>query len=188
MLSNIVKILYTFTYISHFFLIIFVLKIFQTINTQEWLMKKDIFDWTIFLLYNLWPLIVFFGMLYLCWLIIRKSIKLPRTTGKFRSGNIQDYNIAIMLSQLIPYISILLQLMHVEEKYVLVSCIVLILIFLLLLKDRGSFNISLSFLGYKQYRVSSDSNSYLLVSKRRINNFNHNFILVELNDETLLEV
>lgn len=113
---------------------------------------------------------------------------MPKTTAKFRNGSIQDFSFSFIASQFLPYITILLKIASLQYKYVLNSLVVLIFISLLLLIDRGYFNISLYILRYNQYRVNNDTNSYMLVSKRRINNFNHIFNLVELNNEILLEV
>lgn len=184
MLSNLFKILYTFTYISHFFLVLFIYQLFDS-GKNIW--QTNIIRWHQYILDVIWPLLVFLLLLFICHYIIKKSKKLPRTTATFKNGS-QQKATPMMVSQLLPYISIILKFVNQQDVFALFSLIVLILLSLLLLINRGCYNVSLAILGYKQYRVNSESNSYLLVSKRRINNFNHTFNMVELNNEILLEV
>lgn len=44
------------------------------------------------------------------------------------------------------------------------------------------------FLGYNQYRVSTDSTEYWLISKRKINNFSSSFTVVEISDKVLMRL
>lgn len=187
MLSNLFKILYTLTYINHFFLIIFLYQLYEAFKTNDWKTNNGLTEWTLFIINIVWPIVVFLLLIFLCSFIIKKSKELPRTTAIFKNGNQQDIVSPIMASQLSPYISIILKLVNQQDVFVLLS-LILIPLSLLLLINRGCYNVSLALLGYKQYRVNSETNSYLLVSKRRINNFNHTFNLVELNNEILLEI
>lgn len=188
MLSNLFKILYTLTYINHFFLIIFLYQLYEAFKANDWKTNNGFTEWTLFIINIVWPIVVFLLLIFLCGFIIRTSKDLPRTTAIFKNGNQQDIVSPIMASQFLPYISFVLKLVKRQETFAMVSLIILIPMSFLLLMNRGCYNVSLAILGYKQYRVNSETNSYLLISKRRINNFNHTFNLVELNNEILLEI
>ena len=87
---------------------------------------------------------------------------------------------------LFPYVTLLTA--FIGKDIACGSFVFVMLILWLLLCSYGNFNIVVWALGYHQYKVSTDSASYWMISKGRITHFSFSYKVVEITHNVLLRV
>lgn len=69
-------------------------------------------------------------------------------------------------------------------KYIVITVLLLWAFF----TSYGAFNMSLYFMQYNQYKVSTNSSEYWLISKRKIRDISRNYHVVEISNKVFLIV
>lgn len=129
--------------------------------------------------------------LVVLWFIYINSIKCARkclmsTTIKITKSDLMGLDMVFFDKSLLPYLTILTTFIGKKFTFILFPITALLLCFFLV--HQGNFNIMAFALGYKQYKVSTASSSYWLISKRRIYDFSSSYKVVEISDNVLLRV
>lgn len=125
-------------------------------------------------------------LIILCLIIANAMVK---GTKKFASYTVQmkssdPYGVEILYTgvQIIPYLTFILR----EQLFGYWGALVLVLITVLFLTWYGSFNLSLLFIGYRQYRVKTENSTFWLVSRRKISNFSGSESIYTLQDNVFV--
>ena len=84
--------------------------------------------------------------------------------------------------QIIPYLTFVFR----EQLFGFRGALVLVIVSVLFLVWHGSFNLSLLFLGYRQYRVKTENSTIWLVSMRKISNFSSSELVHTLQDNVFV--
>ncbi len=84
--------------------------------------------------------------------------------------------------QLVPYFTFAFR----EELFGYWGVFALLIITVLFLTSFGTFNLSLLFLGYRQYCIKTDNSTVWLVSKRKISDFSNSELVHTLQDNVFV--
>lgn len=128
-----------------------------------------------------------FFFIILCLIIAKAMVngtkKFARYTVQMKSSDPFGVDILYTGVQIIPYLSLIFR----EQLFGFWGASVLVLITVLFLTWHGSYNLSLLFLGYRQYRVKTESSTFWLVSERKISNFLNSESVYTLQDNVFVK-
>lgn len=133
------------------------------------------------------PLII----LLILWFIFRKTTEYARkhlapVTIKISKSDLTAIDVIFADKSFLPYITLLTS--FVGKSFAAILFPVATIFFWFFLAHYGNFNTMAFVLGYKQYKVSTASASYWLISNKRINNFTSPYTVVEISDSILLRI
>lgn len=133
-----------------------------------------------------YPAILFVVILGLCKYTLSKgSSTLTRNQLKGQKSKTIGLGSTTLIGQLIPLATQLKDLGAISSS--LTMCFIMPILWLLY-TTFGSLNPSLYILRYHQYRISTDSSDYWLISRRKIRNFSQSFAVVEISNGIMLRV
>lgn len=187
MYSAFVRVLYSLSYFS---LMLIIIEVINTVNS--W----DILDfyWPPNIVEGLhafctihYPLIILSFILLFCWkLICNSHSKLSPKQLKAVKSNAIGLESFLLLGQLVPLLTLFEKIFDTSSSVICI--VVLIVLILSYFNTYGSFNLSLYLLQYHQYKVSTNSSEYWLISKREIRDFSQSFTVVEISNRILLRI
>lgn len=134
------------------------------------------------LLYIHYPLLFVIYCLIVAKLMVVNSKKLAGYTIQMKSE--EAYGIEILYTgvQIVPYLTFLLR----NEWFSKWGAIMLLVVSVFFLVVHGTYNLSLAILGYKQYKVKTESTTCMLICKRRISNFSNSEFIHTLQDNVFV--
>ena len=187
MFSPIIRLIYTLTYFCHIAAIGELYQLYKHWNRLSFYWNGMICEGVKEIISIHFPLII----LLILWLIFRKAIECARkhltpTTIKIIKSDALGIDAIFTDKSFIPYITLLIS--FVGKNFAVVLFLVSIIFLWLFLAHYGNFNTMAFVPGYKQYKVSTSSASYWLISKKRINNFSSSYKVVEISDNVLLRI
>lgn len=134
-----------------------------------------------------YPLLILLLMLLTCSITFRKArITLVHSQLKVQKANNIGIDSFLLFGQIVPLLTLIEKLLIPSYSKVIFAMSVLIL--LMFFTSYGAFNMSLYILQYHQYKVSTNSSEYWLISKRRIRDFSQSFTVVEISNKVLLRI
>ena len=133
-----------------------------------------------------YPIMLFLLMLLSCKYIIEKAINsLSVFSMKIEKSNPIGLNSFMLLGQLVPLLSLSDKINFSYSGIIFVITVLLLWAFF---TSYGAFNMSLHFLQYNQYKVSTNSSEYWLISKRKIRDISRSYHVVEISNKVFLIV
>lgn len=134
-----------------------------------------------------YPLLILLLMLLVCSITFHNArITLAHSQLKvLKSSNI-GLDSFFQLGQIVPLLTLTEKLLTPSFSSVILAITVLIL--WPFFASYGSFNMSLYIMQYHQYKISTNSSEYWLVSKRKIRDFSQSFTVVEISNKILLRI
>lgn len=182
MYSWFLRFIYSFTYYIHLGIVAEIYLISMNGFVPEYTRCQTVCDKIQAVIQIHYPVL----LIILCLIIANAMVK---GTKKFASYTVQmkssdPYGVEILYTgvQIIPYLTFILR----EQLFGYWGALVLVLITVLFLTWHGSFNLSLLFIGYKQYRVKTENSTFWLVSRRKISNFSGSESIYTLQDNVFV--
>ena len=105
---------------------------------------------------------------------------------KIEKSNPIGLNSFMLLGQLVPLLSLSDKILNFSYSGIIFVIIVLLL--WAFFTSYGAFNMSLYFMQYNQYKVSTNSSEYWLISKRKIRDISRSYHVVEISNKVFLIV
>lgn len=187
MFSIIVRLIYALTYFSFMSLVLECLNICKNWGNINIYLSPNIFEGIEAFCVIHYPILLFLLQLWASKVIIRaaKTNIVQTQLRVLKSANV-GMDSLLFLGQLVPVLTLFEKV--TSANFTLLLFAVLIFVLMLFLISYGAFDLSLFFLGYHQYKVSTNSSEYWLISKRRIRDFSQSFTVVEISDKILLRI
>ena len=128
------------------------------------------------------PIIIIMLCLIIANAMVKGTKKLASFTVQMKSS--ESFNIEILYTgvQIIPYLTFVFK----EQLLGFRGAAVLLLITVVFLTWHGAYNLSLLFLGYRQYRIRTENSTIWLISKRKISNFSNSESVHTLQDNVFV--
>lgn len=187
MYSRIIRLLYS---LSYFTLFAFLLEIYNVaVIWGEISIYWDLCSIREFCFIH-YPVLIIVVLLCVSKSILKRAERnLSKTQILVKKSSPFSLESCLLVGQFIPFFTFTEKLIG-KSSTTLTSVLTIVSILLLsfLMDVYGGFNLSMFFLGYNQYRVSTDSTEYWLISKRKINNFSSSFTVVEISDKVLMRL
>lgn len=129
-----------------------------------------------------YPLLFVIYCLIVAKLMVVNSKNLAGYTIQMKSE--EAYGIEILYTgvQIVPYLTFLLK----NEWLSKWGTMVLLVVSVFFLVVHGTYNLSLAILGYKQYKVKTESTTCWLICKRRVSNFSNSEFIHTLQDNVFV--
>lgn len=128
------------------------------------------------------PLLFVILCLVVALLMVKHCKKLAPNTMKLHCDEAYGLELMYTGTQALPYITFIFR----EQWFGIWCAITVLFMTLCFLISHGTYNLTLMFLGYKQYRVQAASSSYWMISKRRISNFTSSEVVYKLQDNVVI--
>ena len=129
-----------------------------------------------------YPLVFTVFCLVVADMMVKKCKRLAPNTIRINNDATYGMEILSISTQVLPYGTLIFR----EQSLGVKGLITVMLITMFFLTSHGSFNLTLMFLGYKQYRVNAASSTYWMISKRRISNFTSSEVIHKLQDNVVI--
>lgn len=182
MYSWILRFIYSFTYYIHLGIAVEIYQVSKHGVCPAFTPEQTIWDQAVAVIQLHYPLL----LVVLCLIIAKTMVvgakKFARYTVQMKSSDPFDIDILYTGVQIIPYLTLIFR----EQLFGFWGASVLVLITVLFLTWHGSYNLSLLFMGYRQYRVKTENSTFWLVSKRKISNFLNSESVYTLQDNVLV--
>lgn len=182
MYSWILRFLYSFTYYIHLGIAGEMYQISKHGIIPEFTSNLVVWDKGIAVLQIHYPIL----LIFLCLIIAKTMVKGIKNLSSFtvQMKSSEPFSIEILYTgvQIIPYLSFVFR----EHLLGLGGVFVLIFVTVIFLTWHGSFNLSLLFLGYRQYRVRTENSTLWLICKRKISNFSNSESVFTLQDNVFV--
>lgn len=134
-----------------------------------------------------YPIMLFLLMLLSCKYIIKKAINsLSVFSMKIEKSNPIGLNSFMFLGQLVPLLSLSDKILNFSYSGIIF--VITVLLLWAFFTSYGAFNMSLYFMQYNQYKVSTNSSEYWLISKRKIRDISRSYYIVEISNKVFLIV
>ena len=125
-------------------------------------------------------------LVILCLIIAKAMVKGTKNLASYtvQMKNSEPFSIEILYTgvQIIPYLTLIFR----EQLFGFLGASVLVLVTVLFLTRHGAYNLSLLFLGYRQYKIKTENSTIWLVSKRKISSFSDSVLVHTLKDNVLV--
>lgn len=182
MYSWILRFIYSFTYYIHFGIVWEFYQINKHGLIPACAMNQTLGEYATSILQIHYPLLPILLCLIIAKVMVRGTKHFARTTTQMKEA--EPFGIELLYTgiQIIPYLSFVFR----EKLFGLWGASALILVTVLFLTRHGSYNISLLFLGYSQYKVKTENSTIWLVSKRKISNFSNSETVQTLQDNVFV--
>lgn len=182
MYSKLLRFIYASTYYIH---IGIVGEIYKITNYGLLPDFKDDWSWWKYI-YEVacihYPLVFAVFCLVVADVMVKNCKRLAPNTIRLNNDAAYGTEILYASTQVLPYVTFI----FMEQSFGVKSLITVMLITMFFLTSHGSFNLTLMFLGYKQYRVNAASSTYWMISKRRISNFTSSEVIYRLQDNVVI--
>lgn len=131
--------------------------------------------------------LIFLVLLIICDFVLKKAVKtVTHTSIKINMGNIasgkqilSDFNFIISIVSVFASWKM--------QNFALFLLVISVLVVICFFTGYTTFNVAAWILGYKQYKVATNTD-YWLLSKSCIYNFNASYEVVEISNNTLLKI
>lgn len=187
MYSSFIRILYSFSYFSLMLILIEVVNIVNSWDILDFYWNSNVIDGLQAFCVIHYPFIIFVLMLLFCkYILVDAHSKLAKKQLKVVKSNPIGLDSFFFLGQLVPLLTLSEKIFDPSSslKYFAIFIVLMLLYFI----SYGSFNMSLYLMQYHQYKVSTNSSEYWLISKRKIRDFSQSFTVVEISNRILLRV
>lgn len=182
MYSWFLRFIYSFTYYIHLGI---AGEIFL-ISKHGWLpsfgQDQTVWDKIMAVIQIYYPLL----LVILCLIISRAMVKGTKNFAGFtvQMKSSEPFGIEILYTgvQIVPYLAFIFR----EQLFGFLGASVMVFITILFLTWHGAFNLTLLFLGYRQYRVKTENSTFWLISKRKISNFSNSEFVHTLQDNVFV--
>lgn len=187
MFSLIIRFTYALTYFSHVAVVGELYQLYKNWNKLSLYWDGMISEGLRSIISIHFPLIILF-VLWLVFVILIKCARKYLTPLKIQiaKSDLTGFDMIFTDKSLFPYITILIS--FVGKNFIVILFPATVILLWLLLAHMGNFNIIAFVLGYKQYKVSTASASYWLISKKRICDFTSSYKVVEISNNVLLRI
>lgn len=182
MYSWFLRFVYSFTYYIHLGIVAEIYLISKNGFIPEFSPCQTVCDKMLSILQNHYPVL----LIILCLIVANAMVK---GTKKFASYTVQmkssdPFGVEILYTgvQIIPYLTLIFR----EQLFGYRGALVLVIVMVLFLTWHGSYNLSLLFLGYRQYRVKTANSTFWLISRRKISNFSSSESIHTLQDNVFV--
>ncbi len=182
MYSWLLRFIYSFTYYIHIGIAWEIYQITQHGWIPTFTPGQTIWDKVLAVVSVHYPVLFIILCLIIANAMVKGTNKFVSYTVQLKSSDSFDIGILYTGVQIVPYLTFLFR----EQQFELVGALVLVLITVLFLTGQGSYNLSLLFLGYRQYRVKTENNTYWLVCRRKISNFSNSESVYTLQDNVFV--
>lgn len=167
MYSWLLRFVYSFTYYIHLGI---VAEIYQISKHGAWPVftpDQTVLGQAVAVIQLHYPLL----LVVLCLIIAKTMVKGTKNSASYtvQMKSSDPFGVEILYTgvQIVPYLTLIFR----EQLFGFWGASVLVLVTVLFLTWHGSFNLSLLFLGYRQYRVKTENSTFWLICKRKISNF-----------------
>lgn len=182
MYSKLLRFIYSSTYYIHVGIVGEIFKVSKYGFLPEF--KDDWSGWNC--IYEVgcihFPLAFVIFCLIVAKLMVKYCKKLAPNTMKLNSDEAYGLELMYTGTQALPYITFIFR----EQWFGIWGTITVLFITLCFLISHGTYNLTLMFLGYKQYRVHAASSSYWMISTRRMSNFTNSEVVYKLQDNVVV--
>ena len=182
MYSKLLRFIYSFTYYIHLGIVAEIIQIIQHGWIPTFTPDQTIWDKVLAVGLIHYPVLFVILCLIIANAMVKGTKKFASYTVQMKSSESLDVGILYTGVQIVPYLTFLFR----EQQFGLWGALVLVLITVLFLTWHGSFNISLLFLGYKQYRIKTENSTFWLISRRKISNFSGSESIHTLQDNVFV--
>lgn len=129
-----------------------------------------------------YPLVFVVFCLVVADVMVKNCKRFAPNTIQLNNDSSYGMEILYTSTQVLPYVTSIFG----EQSLGVKGVIIVMLITMFFLTSHGSFNLTLMFLGYNQYRVNAASSTYWMISKRRISNFTSSEEIHKLQDNVVI--
>lgn len=186
MFSKFIRSVYSLSYFSLMLVILEFVNIVNSWKSIDFYWNFNIEGFKAFCVIH-YPIMLFLLMLLSCKYIIEKAINsLSVFSMKIEKSNPIGLHSFMLLGQLVPLLSISDKILNFSFSGIIFVIIVLLL--WAFFTSYGAFNMSLYFMQYNQYKVSTNSSEYWLISKRKIRDISRSYQVVEISNKVFLIV
>lgn len=182
MYSYLLRLAYSVTYYIHLGIIVEAYKIYNQGLYPVYESDASYISIATDLLSIHYPLFFVIYCLIFAKIMVVNSKKLAGYSIQMKSE--EAYNIEILYTgvQIAPYLTFLLKTEWLNKW----GTVVLVILPVFFLVAHGTYNLSLAFLGYKQYKVKTNNTTCWLICKRRISNFSNSEYIHILQDNVFV--
>lgn len=187
MFSMVVRLVYALTCFSLMTLVLEGLNVWRNLDIVSFCWNSNVIEGLEAFCVIHYPLLIFLLLLVACKVMLcvaKKELSHTRIQVQ-KSANI-GMDSVLFLAQLVPMITLFEKI--VGYSFTVVTFVILVVVLIFFIPNYGAFNLSIYMLNYYQYKVSTGSSEYWLISKRRIRDFSQSFTVVEISDKILLRI
>lgn len=187
MFTKAIRIVYSISYFSLLALMLEVVNVATNWNDMSIYWTPKFLDGVQAFCVIHYPLLIFLLMLLSCNIICKRArTALARTNLNVQKANNIGIENFLNFGQVVPLLTFSDKLFVVGySRTIFVMAVFLLLFFF---TSYGTFNMTLYIQQYHQYRVSTNSSEYWLISKRKIRDFSQSFTVVEISNKILLRI
>lgn len=182
MYSWFLRFLYSFTYFIHLSIITELYQIFKHRIIPVFDPEQTIVEKIVGVILIHYPIIVFIISLIIAELMVKGAKKLAVLSVQLKSSEPVGIEFLYTGITLVPFIAFAFR----EHLFGIIGGLVFLIVTVLFLTSHGTFNTSLFFLGYKQYKIKTNNSTIWLVSKRKIYNYSNSELVYTLQDNVFV--
>lgn len=182
MYSWVLRFMYSFTYYIHLGIVVEIYLISKNGLIPEFIPCQTFCDKVLAVVQFYCPVLLIILCLIIANAIVKGTKKFASYTVRMKSSDPFGVEILYTGVQIVPHLTFIFR----EQLFGFLGALVLVLITVLFLTWHGSFNLSLLFLGYRQYRIKTENSTIWLISKRKISNFSNSESVHTLQDNVFV--
>lgn len=182
MYSWFLRFIYSFTYYIHLGIFGEIYQISKNGWIPSFAEEETVWDKVLAVVLIHYPMLLVILCLIIANAMLKGTTKFASYTVQMKSSDPIGVNSLYTGVQIIPYLTIILK----EQLSGFWGALVLVLVTVPFFTWHGSFNLSLLFLGYRQYKIKTDNSTFWLVSKRKISNFSSSESVYPLQDNVFV--
>lgn len=176
------RFIYSFTYYIHLGIVAEIIQIIKHGWFPTFTPAQTVFDRVVAISQIHYPVLLIILCLIVANAMVKGTKKFASYTVQMKSSESLDVGILYTGVQIVPYLSFLFR----EQQFGFWGALVLVLITVFFLTWHGSYNLSLLFLGYRQYRVKTENSTFWLICRRKISNFSGSESVYTLQDNVFV--
>lgn len=182
MYSWFLRFIYSFTYYIHLGIVAEIYLISKNGFIPEFTPCQTVCDKVLAVIQIHYPVLLFIICLIIANAMVKRTKSFANYTVQMKSSDPFGVEIIYTGVQIIPYLTFIFR----EHLFGFGGAMVLVIVSVLFLTWHGSFNLSLFFLGYRQYRVRNENSTFWLVSRRKISDFTGSESVYTLQDNVFV--
>lgn len=182
MYSWFLRFVYSSTYYIHLGIVAEIYKISKHGAWPTFTPDQTVLDQAVTIIQLHYPLL----LIVLCLIIAKTMVKGTKNSASYtvQMKSSDPFGVEILYTgvQIVPYLTLIFR----EQLFGFRGAWVLVLVTVLFLTWHGSYNLSLLFLGYRQYRVKTENSTFWLICRRKISNFSSSESVHTLQDNVFV--
>lgn len=182
MYSWLLRFVYSFTYYIHLGIVAEIFQVSKYRIILEFTPCQTVWDKVQSVALIHYPVL----LIVLCLIIAKTMVKGTKNSASYtmQMKSSDPFGVEILYTgvQIVPYLTLIFR----EQLFGFWGVWVLVLITVFFLAWHGSFNLSLLFLGYRQYRVKTENSTFWLICRRKISNFSSSESVHTLQDNVFV--